>query len=274
MTLPKVFANIDTGKVCMLSNILLTQTNQSFIDDQKILIPITNNELLDATQPSAFEFLGLSKKQRLYGFLGCLVGQCRFFFFSIESLHAVWYTHDFPPTPFFVGLGGFVVSLIGSILFVFGSIVSFALLYILGILISLTGTGFLVGSALLILFFIFFSKVYKTDQDGSCPFLPHWLETTRSRLLFYSCRCSSPVIMVFVAAFVIKSDVLVLVFAILTFFSYTWYSLSCKNVNFSETTSMNHANSMSHNLSRYTICSRISQQGGRLGGLVNPGGLQ
>lgn len=146
MTLPKVFANIDTGK-------------------------ITNNELLDATQPSAFEFLGLSKKQRLYGFLGCLVG-------------------------------GFVVSLIGSILFVFGSIVSFALLYILGILISLTGTGFLVG----------FTRQIKT------MFKPVRVVAT---ILFLGC-----VIMVFVAAFVIKSDVLVLVFAILTFFSYTWYSLS------------------------------------------------
>ncbi|POV97487.1 hypothetical protein PSHT_14539 [Puccinia striiformis] len=40
-------------------------------------------------------------------------------------------------------------------------------------------------------------------------------------ILFLGC-----VIMVFVSAFAIKSDVLVLVFAILTFFSYTWYSLS------------------------------------------------
>ncbi|OAV87501.1 hypothetical protein PTTG_04960 [Puccinia triticina 1-1 BBBD Race 1] len=146
MGLPKVFANIDTGKV-------------------------TNNELLDAAQPSAFEFLGLSKKQRLYGFFGCL-------------------------------FGGFAVSMIGSILFVFGSLVSFALLYTLGILISLTGTGFLIG----------FARQIKT------MFKPVRVVAT---VLFLGC-----VIMVFVSAFAIKNDVLVLVFAVLTFFSYTWYSLS------------------------------------------------
>ncbi|KAI9617550.1 hypothetical protein H4Q26_012848 [Puccinia striiformis f. sp. tritici PST-130] len=121
MPIPKVFANIDTGKV-------------------------TNNELLDITQPSAFEFLGLSKKQRF--------------------------------------------------------VVAFALLYTLGILISLTGTGFLIG----------FSRQIKT-----------MFKSVRliATILFLGC-----VIMVFVSAFAIKSDVLVLVFAILTFFSYTWYSLS------------------------------------------------
>ncbi|MBW0514002.1 hypothetical protein O181_053717 [Austropuccinia psidii MF-1] len=144
--MPKVFANIDTGKV-------------------------TNNELLDATQPSAFDFLGLSKKQRLYGFLACLIG-------------------------------GFIVSILGSILFVFGNVTSFALLYTLGILISLTGTGFLLG----------FQRQIKT------MFKSVRLVAT---ILFLSC-----VIMVFISAFVIKSDILVLVFAILTFFSYAWYSLS------------------------------------------------
>lgn len=43
------------------------------------------------------------------------------------------------------GQGGFVVSIIGSILFVFGNVVSFAFLYVLGIVISLAGTGFLIG---------------------------------------------------------------------------------------------------------------------------------
>ncbi|KAI9627711.1 hypothetical protein KEM48_012040 [Puccinia striiformis f. sp. tritici PST-130] len=120
MPIPKVFANIDTGKV-------------------------TNNELLDITQPP----------------------------------------HS----------SGFAVSIIGSILFVFGSVVAFALLYTLGILISLTGTGFLIG-------------MFKSVR-------------LIATILFLGC-----VIMVFVSAFAIKSDVLVLVFAILTFFSYTWYSLS------------------------------------------------
>ncbi|KAG0143468.1 hypothetical protein CROQUDRAFT_182818 [Cronartium quercuum f. sp. fusiforme G11] len=144
--IPKVFANIDTGKV-------------------------TNNELLEATEPSAFEFLGLSKTQRLYGFGACLVG-------------------------------GFVVSVIGSILFVFGNATSFAFLYVLGIIISMTGTGFLIG----------FARQLKT------MFKPVRLVAS---ILFLSC-----IIMVFVSAFVLHIDVLVIIFAILTFFAYTWYSLS------------------------------------------------
>ncbi|KAH9816900.1 Got1/Sft2-like family-domain-containing protein [Melampsora americana] len=144
--IPKVFSNIDTGKV-------------------------TNNELLDATEPSAFEFLGLSRKQRLYGFGGCLAG-------------------------------GFIVSVIGAIMFIFGNVASFAFLYVLGIVISMTGTGFLIG----------FGRQIKT------MFKPVRLIAS---ILFLSC-----IIMVFISAFVLKLDILVIVFAILTFFAYTWYSLS------------------------------------------------
>ncbi|KAF8666575.1 Protein transport protein SFT2 [Rhizoctonia solani] len=61
----------------------------------------------------AFNF-GLSRTQRLYGFVGCL---------------AI----------------GFVLSLLGSILLLIGSLASFALLYTIGIVVSLVGTGFLIG---------------------------------------------------------------------------------------------------------------------------------
>lgn len=39
--------------------------------------------------------------------------------------------------------------------------------------------------------------------------------------------CKNSIIMVFVSAFVLHIDILVIIFAILTFFAYTWYSLSC-----------------------------------------------
>ncbi|CAE6413426.1 unnamed protein product [Rhizoctonia solani] len=61
----------------------------------------------------AFNF-GLSRTQRLYGFVGCL---------------AV----------------GFILSILGSCLLFLGALGSFALLYTIGIVVSLIGTGFLIG---------------------------------------------------------------------------------------------------------------------------------
>jgi len=63
---------------------------------------------------SAFSFLGLTRKQRLYGFIGC---------------YAI----------------GFILSLLGTILLFVGSLASFATLYAIGTIISLIGTGFLIG---------------------------------------------------------------------------------------------------------------------------------
>ncbi|KAL7283285.1 hypothetical protein ACG7TL_002714 [Trametes sanguinea] len=63
---------------------------------------------------SAFSFLGLTRTQRLYGFIGCLAA-------------------------------GFVLSLLGSIFLFLGSLASFAILYAIGTIISLIGTGFLIG---------------------------------------------------------------------------------------------------------------------------------
>ncbi|KAE8229601.1 hypothetical protein CF326_g5426, partial [Tilletia indica] len=65
---------------------------------------------------SAFAGMGIemTRQQRLMGFVGCLIG-------------------------------GFVVSLLGTLLLITGSLASFAILYSIGILISLVGTGFLIG---------------------------------------------------------------------------------------------------------------------------------
>ncbi|KAI0374751.1 SFT2-domain-containing protein [Pilatotrama ljubarskyi] len=120
---------------------------------------------------SAFSFLGLTRTQRLYGFVGCL---------------AV----------------GFVLSLLGSIFLFLGSLASFAILYALGTIISLIGTGFLVG----------FSKQLK--------------------MMFKPVRVVATIVflgsigLIFVGAFVIKSDILCLIFVIIEYLAYTWYTLS------------------------------------------------
>lgn len=41
--------------------------------------------------------------------------------------------------------GGFVISLLGTVLLVTGSLATFVVLYSVGVLVSLTGTGFLIG---------------------------------------------------------------------------------------------------------------------------------
>ncbi|KAL4250445.1 Protein transport protein SFT2 [Abortiporus biennis] len=121
---------------------------------------------------SAFKFLGLTRMQRLYGFGGCL---------------AI----------------GFILSLLGSILlFLPGQLGSFAILYALGTIISLVGTGFLIG----------FMRQLK--------------------LMFKPVRVVATIIflasigLVFVGAFVIKSDILCLIFVIIEYLAYTWYTLS------------------------------------------------
>ncbi|KAF8436964.1 SFT2-domain-containing protein [Boletus edulis BED1] len=120
---------------------------------------------------SAFNFLGLTRTQRLYGFVGCLIF-------------------------------GFVLSLLGSILLFVGQLGSFAVLYTIGIIISLVGTGFLIG---------FGSQI---------------------KLMFKPVRVLATIIflasigLVFVGAFVIKSEILCIVFVIIEYLAYTWYCLS------------------------------------------------
>jgi len=62
-------------------------------------------------EPSAFEFLNLTKTQRMYAFGGCLVA-------------------------------GFALSLVGAILFTFGQIALFATFYVIGVVVSLVGSEF------------------------------------------------------------------------------------------------------------------------------------
>ncbi|KIJ60641.1 hypothetical protein HYDPIDRAFT_116939 [Hydnomerulius pinastri MD-312] len=120
---------------------------------------------------SAFKFLGLTRTQRLYGFIGCLVI-------------------------------GFVLSILGSILLFLGQLGSFAVLYTIGILVSLAGTGFLIG---------FFTQI---------------------KLMFKPVRLVATIVflgsigLVFVGAFVLGNEVLCIVFVIIEYLAYTWYSLS------------------------------------------------
>ncbi|KAJ7929255.1 Got1/Sft2-like family-domain-containing protein [Mycena leptocephala] len=120
---------------------------------------------------SAFKSLGLSRTTRLYGFAACL------------------------------GIG-FLLSVLGSIVLFIGPITIFAVLYGFGTIISLAGTGFLIG---------FFSQL---------------------KLMFKPVRVVATFILlaaiglIFVAAFVLDNDILCLILVIVQYLAYTWYSLS------------------------------------------------
>ncbi|KAK0546496.1 hypothetical protein OC861_003976 [Tilletia horrida] len=120
----------------------------------------SSNELTG--QDSAFADMGikLTRQQRIIGFVGCL-------------------------------FAGFAVSLLGTLLLLTGSLASFAILYSIGILISLAGTGFLIG----------FGKQLKQ------MFAPVRLIAT---LIFLGCF-----VMVWVSAFALDSTVLAVIFVIL-----------------------------------------------------------
>jgi len=120
---------------------------------------------------SAFKFLGLSRTTRMYGFIGCL---------------AI----------------GFVLSLLGSIVLFLAQLALFAILYGLGTVVSLVGTGFLMGFG------------------------------TQLKLMFKPVRIIATLVflgsigLVFVGAFVIRSDVLCIIFVIIEYLAYSWYSIS------------------------------------------------
>ncbi|GAA5857964.1 hypothetical protein JCM8547_006641 [Rhodosporidiobolus lusitaniae] len=120
---------------------------------------------------SAFKFLELTRQQRLYGFGGCIVA-------------------------------GFALSLLGSIFFALGQVTLFALLYVVGVVVSLVGTGFLVG----------FMKQIKMMWDPVRRYAAG---------IFILC-----IALVFIFAFVVEIDVLVIVFAVCTYLAYAWYALS------------------------------------------------
>jgi len=79
---------------------------------------------------------------------------------------------------------------------------SFAVLYAMGTLISLIGTGFLIG---------FFQQI---------------------KLMFKPVRVVATIVflasigLVFVGAFVLKNDLLCIIFVIVEYLAYTWYTLS------------------------------------------------
>jgi len=131
---------------------------------------VSDAQLFDSEKP-AFSFLGLTRTQRLYGFVGCTVI-------------------------------GFAISIIGSVLLFVGSLWSFALLYSIGICISLAGTGFLIG----------FKRQLK--------------------MMFSPVRVVATIVflgsigLVFVGAFVLHNDALCVVFVVVEYLAYTWYSLS------------------------------------------------
>jgi len=120
---------------------------------------------------SAFKFLGLSRTTRLYGFIGCL---------------AI----------------GFLLSILGSIVLFLGQVSIFAILYIFGTIVSLVGTGFLIG---------FLNQL---------------------KLMFKPVRVVATIVfiasigLVFIGAFLIHSEILCLIFVIIEYLAYSWYSIS------------------------------------------------
>ncbi|KAF8582070.1 SFT2-domain-containing protein [Ramaria rubella] len=130
---------------------------------------VPENQLFEGD--SAFSFLGLTRTQRLYGFIGCMVI-------------------------------GFVLSLLGAILLFLGQLATFALLFALGTIISLVGSGFVIG------------------------FL------RQLKLMFKPVRVVATIVflvsigLVFVGAFVLRADILCIVFVIIEYLAFTWYTLS------------------------------------------------
>jgi len=120
---------------------------------------------------SAFKSFGLSKTQRLYGFIACV---------------AI----------------GFILSLLGTVVLILGQLVLFAVLYVLGTIVTLFGTGFLIG----------FLRQLKL------MFKP--VRVVASAIFIAS------IVLVLVGAFVLGNGILCLIFVFVEFLAYTWYTLS------------------------------------------------
>ncbi|KAI9465985.1 SFT2-domain-containing protein [Lactarius psammicola] len=101
---------------------------------------------------------------------------------------------------------GLVLSVLGTVMLFIGGLASFAVLYALGTVISLIGTGFLIGF------------------------------TKQTKLMFKPVRVVATIVflamivMIFVSAFVLSSGTLcinvVLVFVVLEYLAFLWYTLS------------------------------------------------
>jgi len=127
------------------------------------------NQLFD--NESAFSFLKLTRTQRLYGFIACLC----------------------------VGL---ILSILGTSLLFLGQIATFVFLYTLGIIVSLIGTGFLIG-------------FFKQLKEMFAP-----VRIVATIILLASMG------LVFVGAFVLGNPLLCIIFVIIEYLAYTWYCLS------------------------------------------------
>jgi len=122
-------------------------------------------------EESGFKCFQLSAKSRLQGFIACLAF-------------------------------GFLLSLSGTIVLVFGLLVLFAVLYVSGTIVSLLGSGFVLG----------FLKQLKL------MFKP--VRIVASVVLIAS------IVLVLVGAFVLDNGILCVVFVIVQFVAYSWYTLS------------------------------------------------
>ncbi|UZJ55079.1 hypothetical protein CBS101457_004399 [Exobasidium rhododendri] len=123
-------------------------------------------------EASAFEgFYKLSRKERIIGFVSCLVL-------------------------------GFALSLIGTVMLFIGLTTLFAVLYSIGLIISLIGSGFLVG---------FLRQLRLMFQP---------VRVVATGILF---AC---LVMVWISAFVLNIAVLALIFVIILYLAYIWYTLS------------------------------------------------
>ncbi|KAI9446675.1 SFT2-domain-containing protein [Lactarius indigo] len=97
---------------------------------------------------------------------------------------------------------GLVLSVLGTVMLFIVGLASFAVLYALGTVISLIGTGFLIG----------FTKQTKL------MFKPVRVVAT---IIFLAM-----IIMIFVSAFVLSSGTLCIIFVVLEYLAFLWYTLS------------------------------------------------
>jgi len=95
-----------------------------------------------------------------------------------------------------------VLSVLGTVMLIIGGLGSFSVLYGLGTVVSLIGTGFLIG----------FRKQLKL------MFKPVRIVATIVFLVM--------IIMIFISAFVIDSSTLCIVFVVLEYLAFLWYTLS------------------------------------------------
>ncbi|KAL7411480.1 Got1/Sft2-like family-domain-containing protein, partial [Mrakia frigida] len=97
---------------------------------------------------------------------------------------------------------GFVLSIVGAILLFIGATIAFAFLYAVGTILSLVGTGFLVG---------FWKQVKMMFNPVR---------------LIASIVFLGSIVLVFVGAFVLGNAILCIVFVVISYLAFAWYSLS------------------------------------------------